>query len=262
MGLRTYFIDGTGVSIPDTPAMQDAFGQPTNQTPGGGFPVARVLALFHASTGLLLKLITASLRSHEVAQAALTHDELQPGDVLVGDRAFGTFAHLAVLVRRGLHGVFRNHQNRIVDFRSGRPHAVPGSHLAHPGLPRSQWVRSFGASDQLVAWYRPQSRPVWLTVAEYAVLPRLLQIRESAYRVIRPGFRVRSVTLATTLLDPVAYPAESLANLYRARWGVETNLTHLKTTLGMESISAGACLYTVRSGFAANLLNIGRADAS
>ncbi len=234
MGLRTFFIDGTGISMPDTPALQAAFGQPTNQAPGCGFPVARVLALFHARTGLLLKLITAPLRSHEVAQAALTHDELQPGDVLVGDRAFGTFAHLAVLIQRGLHGVFRNHQNRIVDFRPGRPHAVPGSHLGHAGLPRSQWVRSHGPSDQVVEWYRPQSRPAWLTVAEYAALPRLLRVRELAYRVSRAGFRVRSVTLATTLLDPVAYPSDSLADLYLARWRVETDLAHLKTTLGMD----------------------------
>ena len=108
--MRTFFIDGSGVSMPDTPVLQAAFGQPTNQAPGCGIPVARVLALFHAGTGLLLKLLTAPLRSHEVAQAALTHGELQSGDVLVGDRAFGTFAHMAVLIRRGLHGVFRNHQ--------------------------------------------------------------------------------------------------------------------------------------------------------
>ena len=233
-GLRTFFIDGSGVSMPDTPVLQAAFGQPTNQATGCGFPVARVLALFHAGTGLLLKLLTAPLRSHEVAQAALTHDELQPGDVLVGDRAFGTFAHVAVLVRRGLHGVFRNHQNRIVDFRPRRPHAVPGSHLGHAGRPRSRWIRSLGPMDQIVEWYRPQSRPAWLSVAEYAALPRLLRVRELAYRVNRPGFRVRSVTLVSTLLDPVAYPADSLAELYRARWGVETDLAHLKTTLGMD----------------------------
>ena len=71
-------------------------------------------------------------------------------------------------------------------------------------------------------------------VEEYAALPRLLQIRELAYRVRRPGFRVRSVTLVTTLLDPITYPAESLADLYHTRWGVETDLAHLKTTLGMD----------------------------
>jgi hypothetical protein len=83
-GLRTFFIDGSGISMPDTPVLQAAFGQPTNQAKGCGFPVARVLALFHAGTGRLLKLLSASLRSHEVAQAARTHDELQPGDVLSG----------------------------------------------------------------------------------------------------------------------------------------------------------------------------------
>jgi hypothetical protein len=233
-GLRTFFVDGSGVSLPDTPALQAAFGQPTNQAAGCGFPVGRVMALFHAGTGLLLKLLTAPLRSHEMAQAVCTHGRLRPGDVLVGDRAFGTFAHLAVLIRRSLHGVFRNHQARIVDFRPGRSHAVPGSHLGHSGRPRSRWVRSLGPSDQVVEWYRPQTRPHWLTAEEYATLPRLLRIRELEYRVNRPGFRVRVVTLVTSLLDPVAYPAEALADLYRARWQAETDLAHLKTTLGMD----------------------------
>lgn len=233
-GLRTFFVDGSGVSLPDTPALQAVFGQPTNQAVGCGFPVGRVMALFHAGTGLLLKLLTAPLRSHEMAQAVGTHDALRPSDVLVGDRAFGTFAHLAVLTARGLHGVFRNHQARIVDFRPGRSHAVPGSHLGYSGRPRSRWVRTLGPSDQVVEWYRPQTRPRWLSAEEYAALPRLLRIRELEYRVSRPGFRVRAVTLVTSLLDPVAYPADALADLYRARWQAETDLAHLKTTLGMD----------------------------
>jgi hypothetical protein len=87
-GHRTWLVDG--VSMPDTPGLQRAFGQPTNQARGCGFPVALVLALFHAGTGLLQHLITAPLRSHEMSRVALLHLELRPGDVLVGDRAFGT----------------------------------------------------------------------------------------------------------------------------------------------------------------------------
>jgi hypothetical protein len=52
-GHRTFFVDGSGCSMPDTPALQDAFGQPTEQRPGCGFPVARLLGLFHAGTGVL-----------------------------------------------------------------------------------------------------------------------------------------------------------------------------------------------------------------
>jgi hypothetical protein len=101
-GHRTWLVDGTGVSMPDTPDLQRAFGQPTNQAKGCGFPVARVLALFHAGTGLLQRVLTAPLCSHEMSRVALLHPELRAGDVLVGDRAFGTFAHLALLVGRGL----------------------------------------------------------------------------------------------------------------------------------------------------------------
>jgi hypothetical protein len=40
--------------------------------------------------------------------------------------------------------------------------------------------------------------------------------------------------LVTTLLDPVAYPAEALAELYLGRWQIEVNFRHLKTTMGLE----------------------------
>src|SRR5262249_46363692 len=74
-GHRTWLVDGTGVSMPDRPDLQRAFGQPTNQAAGCGFPVARVLALFHAGTGLLQHFLTAPLRSHEMSRVALLHPE-------------------------------------------------------------------------------------------------------------------------------------------------------------------------------------------
>jgi hypothetical protein len=35
---RLYFLDGSSFSMPDTPELQDMFGQPSQQTPGCGFP--------------------------------------------------------------------------------------------------------------------------------------------------------------------------------------------------------------------------------
>ncbi len=120
-GHRTWLVDGTGVSMQDTPELQRAFGQPTNRAPGCDFPVAQVRARFHAGTGLLQNLITAPLLLHEMLRVALLHPELHAGDVLVGDRAFGTFSHLALLAGRGIHGVFRMSQRRVVDFAPDRP---------------------------------------------------------------------------------------------------------------------------------------------
>jgi hypothetical protein len=233
-GHRTWLVDGTGVSMPDTPGLQHAFGQPTNQAVGCGFPVARVLALFHAGTGLLQHFITAPLRSHEMSRVALLHPELRAGDVLVGDRAFGTFAHLALLAGRGLHGVFRMSQRRVVDFTPDRPQPPRWNTGKLTGKARSQWVRALGPEDQVVAWYKPYVRSAWMTAEEHDALPETLTIRECRYRVSRPGFRVSSVTLVTTLLNAGLYPVEELAGLYLARWAVETDIGHLKTTLGMD----------------------------
>ena len=59
-------------------------------------------------------------------------------------------------------------------------------------------------------------------------------IRELRYTIGGTGFRVREVTLATTLLDAELYTSADLAELYRGRWQVETNLKSLKTTMKMD----------------------------
>jgi hypothetical protein len=85
-GHRTFFVDGSTCSMPDAPALQAAFGQSTEQRSGCGFPVAHLLGLFHAGTGVLLKLVVAPLLTHDLAQVQQVHPVLAPGDVLVADR--------------------------------------------------------------------------------------------------------------------------------------------------------------------------------
>jgi hypothetical protein len=54
-GHRTFLVDGSSFPMPDTPELRRHFGQPGGQAAGWGFPVANILALFHAGTGLLLE---------------------------------------------------------------------------------------------------------------------------------------------------------------------------------------------------------------
>jgi hypothetical protein len=209
-GHRLFLIDGTGVSMPDTPDLQAAFGQPAGQKPGCGFPVAHVLALFEARSGYLLKTVMAPLRTHDLTHAAAMHPEMRAGDVLVGDRAFGSFAHLALCLGRGLHAVFRAHQRR----------------------------RHTKAPDRLARYAKPARRPPWMTAEEYGALPGEVQVREIRVRVRAPDRRVRTLVLVTTLLDRHRYPARAVARVYEQRWRVETNLAHLKTTLGMDVLKS------------------------
>jgi hypothetical protein len=233
-GHRVWIVDGSSFSMPDVPALRRHFGQPPSQRPGCGFPVAKLLAVFDLSTGMLLRAAAAPLRTHESSQLAAVHAVLAPGDVLLGDRAFCSYAHLALLVQRGLHGVFRLHQRQLVDFRPGRGHVPPGRSANPEDLPRSRWVRALGSEDQVVVWYKPKRRPEWITPAQFAALPAELVVRELRYRVETPGFRTRSIVLVTTLLDVEAYPASALAELYLCRWRIEVDLKHLKITMNMD----------------------------
>ena len=234
-GHRVFHMDGSGFSMPDTEELREHFGQPGGQRVGCGFPVAHTLVLMHAGAGFLLRILAAPLRTHDASQAAQVHPELQEDDVLVGDRAFCSYAQMALLFQRKVHVVLRIHQRQIVDFTPHRPHAVPGKKAA-PGLPRSRWVKRLGKDDQLVEWLRPTACPAWMPREQYQALPEQLLLRELRVRIVRRGWRTGEVTLVTTLLDPRRYPARELAALYVQRWQVETNLRHLKQTLGLDPL--------------------------
>lgn len=231
-GHRLFLLDGSSFSRPDTPELQEDFGQPGAQAPGCGFPTAHLLALFDGSTGSLLHAVPAPLRTHDRAHAACMHHSLKRGDVLVGDRAFCSYAPLALCRQRGLHGLFRAHQRLLISFRPRRRHAPRGGKAADgKGLPRSRWLRQLGHRDQVVEYYQPKDKPDWMSDAAYAAWPDTLTVRELRFRVRVPGRRVRAITLVTTLLDPQRYTAKALAKLYERRWQVEIKLRHLKTTL-------------------------------
>lgn len=236
LGHRLFLLDGSSFSMPDTDELRNHFGQSGEQAKGCGFPTAHWLALLHFGSGLFQKVLTAPLRTHDLNGVAQLHPELETGDVLLGDRAFGSFGHLACLVLRGLHGIFRAHQKLLIDFTPGRPHAVPGQGKSDrkTGQPRSRWIQRLGEDDQIVEWFRPVEVPAWLSSEAWATLPATLRIRELRYTLARPGFRVRTVLLVTTLLDPERYTKAQLAEAYGLRWTIETCFKHLKTTMKMD----------------------------
>jgi len=231
-GHRTWSLDGSSFSMSDTPALAGYFGYPPGQAKGCGFPVAHMLALFHAGTGLLLRVMAAPLRTHDLRHAATMHPELAAGDILLADRGFASYGHLALLFLRQIHAVFRCHQLQIVNFRVGRKHT--GQKEARKGLPRSRYVRRLGSRDQVVEYSKPLDKPAWMDADTWARLPATLLIRELRFHTPEPGSRTRAITLVTTLLDADAYPATELAQLYLSRWQIEVNFRHLKTTMGME----------------------------
>jgi hypothetical protein len=236
LGHRVFHVDGSSFSMPDTPELQAHFGQPGQQKPGCGFPTAHWLALLHVGTGMITKMLAAPLRTHDLSQTAQLHPELRADDVLVADCGFCSFAHLALLLQRGVHGVLRMHQGTIVDFTPGRAHVVRGTgKAAHiKGKPRSRWLRQLGTNDQIVEWFKSTTKPRWMSSEQFATLPAAIVVRELRYTIQERGFRPTQITLVSTLLDAERYSLSDLASLFCQRWQIETNFGHLKTTMKMD----------------------------
>jgi hypothetical protein len=151
--------------MPDPPAFQPACGQPNVQRPGCGVPMAHLLGLFQAGTGVLLTLVVAPLLPHDLAHVRAVHSSLQVGDVLVADRGWCASAPLALLVQAGVHAGRRVSARQLVEFTPGRPFVQPSVRRtpAVNGLPRSRWLTALGVDDQLVAWLNPTTCPSGLT---------------------------------------------------------------------------------------------------
>ncbi len=234
-GHRVYLLDGTSFSMPDTAELQQAFGQPGGQAEGCGFPTAHLLVQCDLAQGFLLRAVAAPCRTHDLRHAAVMHQDLGRGDVVVADRALCSYAHLALCQQQGLHGLFRAHQRLIISFRPRRRHAPPGRVGPEiKGLPRARWLKRLGKEDQLVEYFKPPDKPEWMTAEQYAALPASVVVRELRFRVRIPGRRPRVITVVTTLVDAAKYSAKELARLYEKRWQVEVNVRHLKQTLGMD----------------------------
>ena len=234
-GHQVMLVDGSSFSMPDTAELQAHFGQPPEQKPGCGFPVAHLLAMLHAHTGLLRDVIVSPLNTHDMAQVAKLHPRLSAGDMVVADRGFCSYAHLALLSKANLHAVLRVHQRQIVDFH---PHRPCTADVRRTGIPTSRWLRRLGHCDQLVEWRKPDACPKWMAPEDYAALPEKLVVREIKWRIRRADRRGREVVLVTTLLDGERYPAQEIAGLYELRWQVEVDLRDLKGTLGLDVLKS------------------------
>jgi hypothetical protein len=235
-GHRVLLVDGSSTIVPDTPQLQKVFQQPKGQKTGCGLPVPKVLGLFDAYTGLIVEIMAFALYVHEQSKVWLLHPLLKSADLLVADRGFCSFVHVALLASRQVLCVFRMHQGQIVNFRPHRKSQRQSRTTDRKGRPTSTWVKRLGKHDQLVRWHKPKACPKWMDAESFGTLPEELSVRELRYTLAIKGLRTRVVTIATTLLDPLLYPKEAIAELYGLRWRIETHWGELKTTLNMRRI--------------------------
>jgi hypothetical protein len=214
-------IDGSTATMPDTEKNQQAFPQSRNQKAGLGFPILRMVVLLSYSMGTVLDCAVGACRGKKTGEQSLFRtlwDALQPGDVALADRLYDCYRDVVFLKQeRQVDCVFGSKNSRVIDFRRGR---------------------KLGPDDHLVYWRRPKfDSNRFASKDEWERLPAEFEMRELRVIVRRPGFKTRHVVVVTTLLDPLAYSKEDIANLFAGRWHCELDLRSIKRSLGMHHLT-------------------------
>jgi hypothetical protein len=206
--------EGSTLTLADTPKNRQAY--PPVQTAEPNFPMLRVVVLCSLLSGAILSLVTGDLRTAELPMLYSLFSQLAANDILVADRGYGNFVLLSLL----------GHFKPGVDF-IGRPaRKVDGRRR----------LRRLGKADWLLSWKKGPNPSLWLPAPIWQALPKQITVRIVRGSCYVKGFRVRQVTLVTTLLDPERYPAREILQAYLRRWRLEMCLDDLKTTLQMETL--------------------------
>ena len=204
-GRAVKLVDGTGISMPDTPANQLHFPQPHSQAEGVGFPMTRLVGVTCLASGALLDAAMGPFEGKGNSELDLFRQvsgSFCAGDVVLGDALFCTYYVLAQMAAQGVEVLFEQHGSRKTDFRRGQ---------------------QLGVRDHRVELVRPRQRPPRMSVEEHRALPETLCVRE-----VKVGGKI----LLTTIKEDV--PKDELANLYRQRWQIELDLRNIKTTMQMD----------------------------
>ena len=207
--------DGSALTLLDTPKNRAAY--PPLQCPDTpSFPMLRLVALFSLLSGTLVAVAQGALDVSELALLNSLAGALTAGDILLGDRGFGCYPLIAWL-KYGLGVDFIGRTTRRIDGR--------------------RRLKRLGRNDWLLTWKKtPSCSSPWLSALQRAILPTQITLRAVKGSCRQKGFRVRRVTVVTTLLEPELYPAQEILQAYLRRWQLEMCLDDLKTTLQIETL--------------------------
>jgi hypothetical protein len=209
-GRHVKLVDGTTTLLPDSAQNQAKYPQHGNQVCGAGFPMARLVGVISLAVGAALDVAMGPYKGKGTGEHGLFRELKEgfvAGDVMLADSYYCSYFLIADLLARGVDVVFEQHGARKTDFRTGE---------------------RLGTRDHVVQWSKPAARPEWMTAEECAGYPDTLTLRET---------RVGKKVLVTSFLKPREVCKQELRRLFLQRWNVEVDLRHIKTTLGMETLS-------------------------
>lgn len=191
-GLLLCAIDGTVMSVPDSPMNLCVYGRQRGQHGGSGYPLMRLTALVTCGTRSIIDAVFSPISTGEIAHAHRLAGNLRAGMLLLADRNFAAADLVTTLAATGA--------DLLVRCKIGRRLPVLNRH------PDGSYLSVLGG-------------------VQIRVIDAQITITTST------GHRTGSYRLLTTLLDPHRYPAAELITLYHQRWEIETAFLELKSSI-------------------------------
>jgi hypothetical protein len=219
-GFRLMSIDGSTLMLPYSDKIRDEFGV---NSESNNVPMARVTTLFDLLNEVMVDSLIRPNISAEINMAVEHFQKLKQGDLLILDRGFGARWLFCILL------------NSHIDFVTRIQHGF------------GEDVDSFWDSKKTSKIIRVEELPE-------KSKQRLGEIQPFEFRLVK--FLLENgetEVLATSLLDETKYPTEIFKELYRLRWGVETNYNHLKNHIEIGNFS-GYTPHVIRQDFFANVM--------
>jgi hypothetical protein len=211
-GKSVFIVDGSHVSMPDTPENQAVYPQPPTQRPGIGFPLARLAVLLSLATGACLDLVIAPYKGKGTGETTLLramYDSLKPGDVVLADAIFDNYFLVCELRERGIdlvaHAKYQRAESQIVESR---------------------------ADGIILIWQRP-NKPRGMTGEQYRRYPKSLLMRKVTVDARDRNNRVEEFHVITTILD-ASIDGGQIGDLYERRWAGEVDIRSIKSTMKMD----------------------------
>ena len=175
-----------------------------------------IVGLLNLAHGAWVKVKTCKWSCQDSRAAASLVSSLEKDDLLLADRAFGSYELLARCQEQGTQTLIRLHQARskVLDWRRGK---------------------KLSPIERLVTWEKPQQPPgSKLSKEQWQALPDTLTVRLIKVNYEdREGHR-KELVLVTSLTDHYRHSGPDLADLYLRRWDIELKFRDLKTTSKME----------------------------
>ena len=211
-GRPVRIIDGTTVTMPDTPVNQSDFPQQGAQKPGLGFPICRIVGVTCLSSGAVLNAAIGKFNGKGGDERTLLRsiqDTFQAGDVVLGDALFATYFFIASMQAKGVDILMEQHgaRRKSTDFRCGK---------------------RLGERDHVIVLKKPKIKPDWMSKSDYDIAPKSITVRE---------FKAGGKIMITTMLCPKIASKPELKALYKSRWNVELDIRNIKQTMGMNILS-------------------------